>query len=276
MRTPVGILFILLAVFLNGCIVIDMQDDGIMGKKNVLVKPKQPEVIQPPNLNRIGRQCKLDGLVNRIQENSSWCWVASTQMVLEFISHTPINSQCDFATEILKPELQHAKVNNVGIVQDRPVECCQAIGKASLVIGAGNALVNNSTKEISQEVCIRGGWPEFVFESLEKNTGKGYWWEATNDWAKTDPNLVWEQLDEEICQNRPFIFVVRWDEAEGGGRHTSVGGGTQHIGGINYVEVYDHFPAEGGSDIYLMPFDSFLGEPGEFVHEWDYIKIRQK
>lgn len=224
----------------------------------------QTKPIGEETLGPLQNQCKLGNLKNQLQEDTSWCWAASTQMVIEYVNPAVSRRQCDFVSTVLASQLRIEQQNS-GI--DIPLECCQAIGEPAPGGGVGTTPTSASIAA-SQRVCISGGWPEMVFDNLADNSGG----REVYGWDKTRP-LNWERLTKEICDNRPFIFVVRFPPPWRG-RHTSVVGGYGYNEQERYVEVYDHFPVDGESDFYLVRYGTWLGNTGEWINEWNYHGIQ--
>jgi hypothetical protein len=188
-------------------------------------------------------QCFLKSQVPRAnQETGSWCWAASTQLIVEYLTKIPTR-QCALVGEVFHERLKARPET----FQD----CCDYQNLA--------ASLSAQIPENLANICDQGGWPEsaLVRQNIQFNKRD-----------QTQGLLKWTSLTHEICEDRPFIFVVRWNS---GGRHSAVGGGyqtTQHFG--NFVEVYDHSPDE----FYVMPLREFQGG-GNFIHEFDYIGLRR-
>jgi hypothetical protein len=188
-------------------------------------------------------QCDLKSQVpNAQQQTGSWCWAASTQFVMEYLTKTTV-SQCTLVDIAFADKLKKAQAGFVDYY-----DCC------NYVDGNPEAAVNRL-----ENTCDQGGWPEWILEK------KGIAFQK-HDWSMGQ-GLDWAGLTKQICDDHPFIFVVQWS---GGGRHSAVGGGyhtTTEFG--NFVEIYEHSP----SGFYAMPYQEFLGNRGGFTHEFDYVDI---
>ena len=200
-------------------------------------------------------RCSLVGSVNRQQETGYWCWAASTQMVIEYLTKPtpPFADQCHLVNFILKDELAAAQTTQpAGVVLD----CCKAVDK--------NTNLGDPSVLPSRAVCVKQMWPQRVLTAYGFTYG-----EIIYDPPGASPRgPTWEELTTEICEDRPFIFVVGW---VGGGRHTSVIGGYRQTADTRqFVEVYDH----SNDDFVVMTYDAFLGVPRDFVHDRDYVYIR--
>ena len=174
------------------------------------------------------------------QKTGSWCWAASAQLVVEYLTGVAA-PQCELVSDVFVEKLKDHHHGQLG----QPVNCCDWLNN-----GAGGWRV--------AEICDQGGWPELALRERNIHFDK-------KDQAQGP--LEWRIFTDEICADRPFIFVVGW---KNGGRHSAVGGGyqtTQHFG--SFVEVYDHSPDE----FYVMPLREFQGG-GNFVHEYDYINLQ--
>jgi hypothetical protein len=193
---------------------------------------------QPPS------PCFLKSQVPSAQQRTgSWCWAASTQLIVEYLTKIP-TQQCDLVSEVFHGDLK-ARVSST-----RPfLNCCPNPAENP----------NADIPAAVADICDVGGWPEWALDKrgigyVKKDTVQGL--------------LNWTSLTHEICEDRPFIFVVKWS---GGGRHSAVGGGyhtTAQFG--NFVEVYDHSP----DGFYVMPYKEFSGNQGSFTHEFDYVDIQ--
>lgn len=187
------------------------------------------------------KQCDLKFQINSArQETGSWCWVASAQLVVEYLTQKRVD-QCALVTTAFEPRLTEKQAESL-----KKYDCCDYLNGDLDAAGAIGG------------ICDKGGWPEMILDV------KGITYKK-NDVRR---GLDWDGLTEQICNDRPFIFVVQWS---GGGRHSSVGGGyhtTAKFG--NFVDVYDH-SIEG---FFVMPEEEFRGNSGDFTHEFDYVDIQ--
>ncbi len=110
--------------------------------------------------------------------------------------------------------------------------------------------------------CLRGGWPHWVLDTYQFDYE---WVDGLFD--------NWEALTGEICNNHPFISVIKW---KGGGKHTLIVNGYKES---RAVELYD--PLQ--DDPQDLTFDEFVGgslkkqdELYEFSHDRTYVQIAPK
>lgn len=105
--------------------------------------------------------------------------------------------------------------------------------------------------------CVQGGWPEFDKYGFT--------------FAKTSYSaLSWNQIVEEIGQQRPFAFTWAWD---GGGGHMMVIYGYAELDGVRYVMVHDPWPPNQGATR-TIPYDDYVAGPG-YSHWDDYFAVRR-
>ena len=169
-----------------------------------LDEKNQNEVPQPPDTTT---QCDLKSQVPNAQQlTGSWCWAASSQLVVEYLTKKPA-PQCELVSQTFN-------------LPDPALNCCQY-------------LEGTATASQLEATCDQGGWPEWILKIKDIS--------YTKMEASRGEQLGWAGLTKQICDNHPFIFVVEWS---GGGRHSAVGGGyhtTAQFG--NFVEIYDHSPS---------------------------------
>ena len=235
-----GILF---CYTLSGCIrvLVVPQDRHATSIENRRPPTGQDDEIPLPVIPSTfaeSQQCALTQQVDPARQlTGSWCWAASAQLVVEYLTRDSI-AQCDLVTQAFEDQLR-ALAGNAPILTN----CCDYLN--------GNSDVG--------EICDRGGWPEWILQKRHIVFQK-------RDWS-IGKIMEWNDVTQQICQDLPFIFTVQWNT---GGRHSAVGGGyhtTRDYG--NFVEVYDHSPNE----FYVMPFLEFQGG-GRFTHEFDYVDLK--
>lgn len=241
------ILGVALSGALSACmrVHIDMAPNGAAVPRDTPPEPVPDEINLNENAtiqNTAIRQCDLKSQVpNARQQTGSWCWAASSQLVVKYLNKQP-TTQCELVSQTFEKELRES----TGQLTGPFLGCCEYLD--------GNPDASNLGG-----TCDQGGWPEWI---LDKQ-GIAY----TKYESSMGQRLDWTGLTKQICDDHPFIFVVQWS---GGGRHSAVGGGyhkTEDFG--NFVEVYDH----SSSGFYAMPYQEFLGHRGGFKHEFDYIDI---
>ncbi len=177
------------------------------------------------------------------QEAASWCWATSAQTVLAF--HKEIKGQCDWVNGALSRG-----------------DCC---GRRDFLDSLNRWFTDTPS------VCDEGGWPHWVFSTsgFEYERVRAPGTANANEWT-----AYFDALKTQLCQNGPFISVIRW--AEGGG-HSQVVRAINDV--LQIVEVNDHRDA----DFNTQPFDVFIGDDvndpyGEFGHAQDvfYVEIRRQ
>lgn len=174
----------------------------------------------------VGLSCNLNGsralkMNPEKQETPDWCWAATSKMVMAY--H---NGQTGKATHS-----QCQIASNSVQRESGGMECCP------------------SETAASKSECMGGGWPSVVFDQY------GF------DYLSVAQALDWESLTKEICENRPFLYVV---EFRGGGRHalvaagyrTTISPGTNPAKMQQFVKVYD--PTHNDFD--YRTYDEFAGD----------------
>lgn len=245
------ILVVALSGILSACIRVHI---ALAPNGTAVPRDTQPEhVPDEKSLNRSATiqgttpQCDLKSQVpNAQQQTGSWCWAASSQLVVEYLTKKPA-SQCGLVTQTFEKALRDFTDKPIGPFPD----CCGYLTRDPSASNLG-------------EICERGGWPENILNNVREITFQ----KQTNN-LPMGQGLDWAGLTKQICDDHPFIFVVRW---RGGGRHSAVGGGyrkTTRFG--NFVEVYDHSP----DGFYVMPYAEFNENQGNFTHEFDYFDIQK-
>lgn len=200
--------------------------------------------------------CELKGLTNRRQETSQWCWVASAQLVIEYLSQSKMN-QCDMVNKVFNQKLREREQNS----PDLQLSCCKV----------GNEYSSSRDRNVleSRSVCIQGGLPEWVFDNPNYNYRYS---RISYDYSSETPQgLPWDELILQICDNRPFIFsnMYKTPGGYGGGHTAGVGGYRELDDGTRWVEVYD--PGQDGFSVW--PYDQYLGPTRDYAHDLDYINI---
>jgi len=260
-------LLILASASLSGCVEV-----------NVGFEPRD-YTLRPSEVPPSGAECALSGLVNRRQNTDAWCWAASSQMVMEYLNNIaspqlpPLpkslgteNGQCQLVNAIFDTDLRHREINT-----DLSLSCC----KADRIT---NPHPDNNDPNVteSRNICVQNRWPDDVFNHPDYHHEftpvpySDFQFDRYSHHFAIE-RLTWQKLKDEICQNRPFIFVVQWS---GGGRDTSVVGGYRELPNVGEsVEVHDHLYTD--DDFFVMPYWAFLGVPGDFTHDLDYVNIHR-
>lgn len=176
------------------------------------------------------------------QETGSWCWATSAQIVLEF--HKEVSEQCLWVNQALSRG-----------------DCC---GTRDFL-----AILNRWVTDTPSN-CDGGGWPHWVF------TPAGFDYErilAPGRAGSEEWTAYFAALKTQLCQNGPFISVIRWSE---GGGHSQVVRAINDV--LQVVEVNDHRDA----DFNTRSFDVFIGDDaddpnGTFGYAQDvfYVEIQR-
>lgn len=259
-------LIMLATLFLSACAKVNV---SMRGAGQLIQEPPGEEAIENPwyilssqEVPAVGTRCQLQGVSDDKQETSYWCWAASAQSVIKYLRATdqapgdPDIKQCDIVNAVFKDELDSKTTPTL-----QP-HCCK--------VGKEYEVSTGLEQDESRKVCIRRGWPHWVFKTEDFRYKYS---QIDYDPSSTDPQgLSWEEITLQICDKRPFIFTIRW---WGGGGHTVVVEGyRQTADGRPFVEVLDpgrrDFP-----DFFVMPYEAYLGVPGDFIHDRDYINILQ-
>lgn len=213
--------------------------------------------------------CPLHPPVTNVQkqENSAWCWAASTTQVIRHLEPNLNLTQCMTVQKTLTPEVEeYIRQEEAKGRTDVRVDCCLVTDEEMKNYDPRNPNPRPNDKYIpdSVEVCHSRGRPEWALNAL------GY--ENQFGLVKWDPDvlqgqgLTWDQLVGQICDNRPFISVKAWVE---GGTHTEVITGYHYNGPDAWVDVVSH----GMDTFFSEPFDDYQGKPGDYVHVRDYYDI---
>lgn len=177
------------------------------------------------------------------QRKMPWCWVASAKMVMAF--HNAPRPQCELYSTAYRNRLTNAGVANCCAFDSPDIPDNTAPDPTSLTTG-------NFT-------CLRSGWPGLVFNrsgldfSLRKNP------------------LEWEGVKDQLCRQRPFIFIVTF--RGGGGHSQAVKGFVQADDSSRVVIVDDHL--NGIKDVpYECGYAQSCQQTPTWNHYGNYINIR--
>lgn len=193
------------------------------------------------------------------QDNSAWCWAASTTLIIDHLEPNRHIKQCEAVQTTLTPERKQYEeevLNTTGNVVS--VDCCRVTDRA---LEAEDPTDKNIIG--SKIVCHTTFRPEWALNALGyENRFQLVRWDP----GSTQPQgLSWEELTGQICGNLPFISVKLWDE---GGTHSEVVTG-YHFAPDAYVDLDTH----GMDTFFSEPYDDYLGKPGDWVHVRDYVNI---
>mgnify|MGYP001317616607 FL=1 len=207
--------------------------------------------------------CQLNPQIAPFQkeDNSSWCWAASTTLVMNHLEPKDALKQCNVVQSSLEPEIRDYIENEraKGRSDVISVDCCSVTDDKMHESDARTQLVIDSVS-----VCHRTFRPERALEALGYSFKPARWEPADS----TDPpGLTWDQLTGQICDNRPFISVKLWDE---GGTHAEVVTG-YHL--YSKEKKMVDLESAGMDGFHSIPFKDYQGKPGDYVHVRDYYDI---
>ena len=195
--------------------------------------------------------CPLTNPFKSYKQNTGvWCWAASAQTVINYIS--PPNPD---------PVSQCAIVNNsLDVDPNASYNCCKAEDDYIPTPVEQN---DPAFQAMLNRCRVR-------YKPLSALVNNGH---GADD---SLPPLNWQGLTDQLCGNHtPYIIIVTFYDDNGNfaGRHSSVIGGARVTSnGDKYVEVNDHW----GDNFFLMKWEAFeRGVEGDFKHEVDHINIKQ-
>lgn len=197
------------------------------------------------------------------QDNSAWCWAASTTLIINHLDPNHPLKQCETVQTTLAPEREQYEeevLRTTGKVVS--TDCCLVTDKA-LEQNPGGSDDDNVKASIA--VCHTTFRPEWALNALGyKNRYQIIRWPLP---GRPGPNgLTWDELTGQICSNRPFISVKAWDE---GGTHTEAITGYHYDPTGPMVDLDTH----GMDKFYTIPFHDYQEKPGEYIHVRDYYDI---
>ena len=224
MHRLIGHLILLSAVLLSGCADVWVQAHRGSGQgfnpETSFHTPLKPEIdpwahvlltTLEGSTTKTGTPSPCDAkgrasvdITQQKQKTSAWCWAATAQIVMD--------------VHLAKERYQESTTQ------------CDAVSRV-FRDGLTDVPMRTCCNMPLHSACYRAWWPDAVFDAY----GFDYRWIQT-------PNVImWEGLAAEICQGRPFIYVVEDNE---GGRHAYVVTGYQFItDAINktaqIVEIFD-------------------------------------
>jgi hypothetical protein len=253
--------------FLPACVHVKLACIGACDRGQGLQDPEgggEDYVFDPSDIQVHFSRCQsIDDLDHKKQQTSFWCWASSTQSLMNRIYKDSGDlqrvEQCDLADKVFEDGLKQKRIET-GL---NTIDCCKAVD--GYVAQPGEV---PRVAEESRNICKDGAWPEEVLIRY------GFNHDPPLLYPPDDGGLSWDELTGEICNRRPIIFVIRW-HADGGqaSYHTGVVRGyRQPQDGSQWVEYYD----AGADGFVVMPYEKwFIGVPGEFSHEVDYLNIHK-
>lgn len=196
------------------------------------------------------------------QDNSAWCWAASTTLVIDHLEPNRHLKQCEAVQTTLAPERKQYEdevLSNTGKVVS--IDCCLVTDQALEQNPGGS---DDDNVKASKAVCHTTFRPEWALNALGyENRFQIVRWPLDRPGPR---GLTWDELTDQICSNRPFISVKAWDE---GGTHTEAITGYHYDPAGEMVDLDTH----GMDRFYTIPFNEYQGKPGDYVHVRDYYDI---
>ena len=196
------------------------------------------------------------------QDNSAWCWAASTTLVIDHLAPNRHLKQCEAVQTTLAPEREQYEekvLSTTGKVVS--IDCCLVTDQALEQNPGGS---DDDNVKASKAVCHTTFRPEWALNALGyENRFQIVRWPLDRPGPR---GLTWDELTDQVCSNRPFISVKAWDE---GGTHTEAITGYHYDPAGEMVDLDTH----GMDRFYTIPFNEYQGKPGEYVHVRDYYDI---
>lgn len=180
------------------------------------------------------------------QQNSEWCWAASTTLVINHLDPQRALKQCTV-------------VQNTIAAGREDIDCCLATKDVENSVDRSNPKVIASIN-----LCQTTNDPENALEVNRYKFDRIKYFPLGPD--PYNQGLDWADLTAQICSNRPIISLY-W--LKGGGGHVVVITGFKQNPDA-YVDVDDN-QSDG---FYNISFQDFRGIPGERKHVRDLINIR--
>ncbi|MEK7764261.1 MAG: hypothetical protein AAB433_22025 [Nitrospirota bacterium] len=185
-----------------------------------------------------------------LQDNSAWCWAASTHLVIRHLEPASNLKQCEVVYNTLKSRgtVDQYEKQNPGV----QIDCCRVTDDALLSENQADPVIIGS-----KTVCHTTSRPEWALRANGYVTAGVQERFQIAEWipSKTIPEGVsWLDLTSQICMNRPFISVKLW---QGGGTHSEVVTGYR-LDPDGTVVLDSH----GLDGVYTMSYDDYLRYPG--------------
>ncbi len=169
------------------------------------------------------------------QENPMWCWAASTQMILDYMGDSV--TQCEQVSDVLPEE-----------------DCCALL--------SSKEQLSKPEKKARRKCKRKGNWP--IFDKLGFDA----------DLTDTTTALSWDELKQEIENNRPVAFAWNW---KGGGSHMMV---VRGYADPHWVYINDPWPPQGdftkaGGEHRIITYKEYV-TGSNHTHNRDFYNIRAK
>jgi hypothetical protein len=234
-------------ILLAGCVAVEVEYRGVdlnfvtkKGNrlKNPILNPSEIRSAPIPGAFGGGLSggtndpvCKTNGNVVEVikQETPQWCWATSAQTVMKF--HGKSFEQCGIVTDV--------KVGGQPGPNGLPI-CCEDPDRID---------------------CLKNGWPENALEKFQFDFKT--WLYST--WGP----LTAEQVAGQICDNGPFIYIIRYP---GGGGHAFTVRNIQKVGSQTMVDIFDHI----SGNFKAIPYQKFIDgwwNAAQYIHDSDIVQI---
>ncbi len=172
-------------------------------------------------------------LADVVQEEGSWCWVASAKVLTDFFDLKWQVPSTDPPHLMLYPQCRLYDIGK-GAPTGCPFECC-----------ASNAPGSDAR-------CLENGWPKYVFDNLPSPITYDY----------TNEPLKWPDVQNQICPisgesasrvpGRPFIFYKQWFARDVNGNWIQDENGNPILfAHTSVVEGYNEDPVTGRKTVFI-------------------------
>jgi len=203
-----------------------------------------PVVLSQPSR---GSSRKVLPVIRCQQEHTYWCWAASAQMIMSY-HKLPVIKQCE-----------QVKSRYPG----------PGYPDASAACNPPPITASEDERKKYTDACDLPGWPEF-----EK-------WGFQVPSQTTRTGLSWDEIRNEIDNDRPFCFTKEWVNNPGHG-HMLVVFGYEEVKGEQFVRVWDPLP--GRIKEMNLPYSKYQAnvlpspedDPEPYFHWNDYYRINPK
>jgi len=198
--------------------------------------PSDPSIVEPISAS-LGKSCKGDSLeltINRwTQGDTPWCWATSAGTVMSYLGTT--NAPCFIVDAVLRDK---------GELQDG-IDCCN------------QAMRDNFANGCLQSGTAGQAFHSFLFDYKYRLVG-----------GSTEP-MKFDEVTEEICNDRPFISKVKSSGSSVGHTATVYG---YVIDPTSTGQVAVHDPEDDNPVPWYVPYDIwFLSNV--YGHIGDYLSI---
>lgn len=212
-----------------------------------------PPVVLPPAIvlslmnTPLASACKDDHIsltkISVKQEQTSWCWVASATVVANI--YTMMNP-----------------------TTSAPYKQCELYDKGKNIPALKTCC---NPANINKSKCQQPGWPEMILRPLGIKPNMYD--------PRRDGPLSWYQITDELCQNRPILYIIKWT---GGGLHSLAASGYREttisaVLGSTIVDMVEKIVVSDShqSGITDIRYDCFVQDcAGKWTQFRDYLDIK--